>query len=64
MEEDWIHSDGEGDGGLFKLGKEAWIYLFVAISLTWESLLPFPLSLPSVCPEISRRMVETTEGVG
>ena len=32
MEEDWIHSDGEGDGGLFKIGREAWIYLFVAIS--------------------------------
>lgn len=46
VEEDWIHSDGEGMGN-FKLGKEAWIYLFVAISHL-ESLLPFPLSLSPV----------------
>ena len=31
MEEDWIHSDREGDGGLFKLGKEAWIYLLPSL---------------------------------
>lgn len=55
MEVEWVHPDGEGDGGLFKLEKEeSWIYLFVAISPIWELGLPSPISLPSVCPEVSR----------